>query len=115
MKNHSIQKPECPNPAGFALVVTLTLLVLLSVIAVGLLSLSAVTLRSGSRSQARAEAQANARMALILAVGELQKQLGPDQRISAAGAITAPSGVSHPHLTGVWDSWIAGLGKSLLT
>jgi len=108
MKNHSIQKPECPNPAGFALVVTLTLLVLLSVIAVGLLSLSAVTLRSGSRSQARAEAQANARMALILAVGELQKQLGPDQRISAAGAITAPSGVSHPHLTGVWDSWIAG-------
>jgi type II secretory pathway pseudopilin PulG len=108
MNNNYILSTERSIEGGFALVATLALLILLSVIAVALLSLSAISLRSGSRSQARIEAQANARMALILAVGELQKQLGPDQRISAPGAITAPSGVRHSHYTGVWDSWIAG-------
>jgi hypothetical protein len=93
---------------GFALVVTISLLVLLAVIALGFLSLSAITLRSGSQEQAQMEARANARLALTIAIGELQKQLGPDQRISANGAITGSSGVLHPHLTGVWDSWVAG-------
>ena len=93
---------------GFALVVTVSLLVLLSVIALGLLSLSVITLRSGTREQAQMEARANARLALQIAIGELQKQLGPDQRISANGAILSPNSVSHPHWTGVWDSWIAG-------
>jgi hypothetical protein len=82
--------------------------VLLSVIALGFLSLSAVTLRSSTQDQALAEARANARLALQIAIGELQKQLGPDQRISANGAILSQSAVSHPHWTGVWDSWIAG-------
>jgi len=97
-----------PQPAGFALVVTLSLMVLLTIIGLGLLSLSAITLRSGSQNQARMEAQGNARLALQIAIGELQKELGPDQRISANGSIIASSGVVHPHLTGVWDSWIAG-------
>ena len=93
---------------GFALVVTLALMILLSILAVGLLSLSAVTLRSSGQGAAQAEARANARMALMIAIGELQKQLGPDQRISANGALLAESGVKHPHWTGAWDSWIAG-------
>ncbi len=96
------------DPDGFALVVTVSLLILLTVIAMGLLGLSAIALRSGSREQARMEAQANARLALAIAIGELQNQLGPDQRISANGAIVSTSGGRHPHLTGAWDSWIAG-------
>ncbi|MFU8893643.1 MAG: hypothetical protein ACNA8L_08445 [Luteolibacter sp.] len=95
-------------PKGFALVVSLTMMILLTIIATGLLSLSAVSLRSAAQGSAHAQAQANARMALMIAIGELQKQMGPDQRISANGAIFAQSGVSHPHMTGVWDSWIAG-------
>lgn len=100
---------------GFALVVTISMLVLLSVIAMGLLSLSAISLRSDSRNQAHAEARANARLALMIAIGELQKQMGSDQRISAKAAIldTDPEtieieGVSNPHWVGAWDSWIAG-------
>ncbi len=99
---------EKNSAKGFALVVTVSLLVLLSVIALGFLSLSAVTLRSGSQDQALMDARANARMALQIAIGELQKQLGPDQRISANGAITSTTTVANPHWTGVWDSWIAG-------
>ena len=93
---------------GFALVATLSLMILLVVLAVGLLSLSAVTLRNSGHTNAQAEARANARLALMIAIGELQKQLGPDQRISANGAILSDSTVRHPMWTGAWDSWIAG-------
>lgn len=93
---------------GFTLVLTLSLMVLLIMIAVGLLSLSAVSLRVSSQTAAQSEARANARLALMLAIGELQKAMGPDQRVSASGAIVADSSVKHPHWTGVWDSWRAG-------
>ena len=100
---------------GFSLVATVAVLALLAVIAIGLLSLSSVTLRSTGALDAQSEAQANARLALMLAVGELQRQMGPDQRISASASILDTSsgsadaeGVTHPYWTGVWDAWSAG-------
>ena len=91
---------------GFALVVTLSLMILLTVIAVGLLTLSSISLRSSTSQGAQATARANARMALILAIGELQKQAGPDQRVTAEAAILGKNStnVAQPHWTGVWDS-----------
>ena len=92
---------------GFALVVTLTLLVILTVVAVGMLGLSTVSLRSNSQGESMATARANARMAMMLALGELQKELGPDQRISAPGSqLLEENDVTGPkHWTGVYDSW----------
>jgi type II secretory pathway pseudopilin PulG len=85
---------------GFALVVTLSLMILLTVIAVGLLSLASISLRSSSQGSALATARANARMALMLAIGELQKQAGPDQRVSGnASLVEAPQ---NPNWTGIW-------------
>lgn len=57
-------------------------MILLTVIAVGLLSLSAISLRSSSNANAQMTARANARMAMMIAIGELQKQTGPDQRVT---------------------------------
>ena len=57
-------------------------MILLTIIAVGLLSLSAVSLRSSSQSTAYAEARANARLALMIAIGELQRQTGLDTRVT---------------------------------
>ncbi len=87
---------------GFALVVTLSLMILLTVVAVGLLGISAVSLRSTSQGVARSEAQSNARLALMLAIGELQKQAGADTRITASADILKSD---NPPLTGVWKSW----------
>ena len=89
---------------GFALVITLSLMVLLTVIAVGLLSLAAISLNTATQGQAMATARSNARLALMLAIGDLQKSLGPDRAISAPSGVLAAS-PAKPNAIGVWESW----------
>jgi hypothetical protein len=93
------------RPRGFALVVTLSLMILLTLIAVGLLSLSSVALRTSSRGQAMSTARANARTALMLALGELQKQAGQDTRVTARADILPTVPDEYPPVLGVWRSW----------
>jgi Tfp pilus assembly protein PilX len=88
---------------GFTLVVTLALMILLTVIAVGLLTLSSVSLRSSTAQSAQATARANARMAMMLAIGELQKMTGPDQRITLTSSLQTSSEPANPCWTGATD------------
>jgi hypothetical protein len=111
-KNHPMKQNKHHQEAGFALIATILLMVLLAIITVGTLSLSVVTLRSSTQDSAQARARANAKMALMIAIGELQKQMGPDQRISANSAILDESTVTHSHWLGVWNSWKAGTGEA---
>ncbi|MGB1128674.1 MAG: hypothetical protein ACPG4K_01390 [Haloferula sp.] len=92
--------------------VTISLMVLLSLLAVGLLSLSSISLRSGSNVSAMAEARANARLALNIAIGELQKEMGPDMRISAESAMfdadestEGIDGLAQSRWMASYDSW----------
>ncbi|MCW1886678.1 pilus assembly PilX N-terminal domain-containing protein [Luteolibacter flavescens] len=89
--------------SGFALVTTLVMMMLITIIAVGTISLSAVSLRSSTRGDAMAEAKANARLALGLAIAQLQKHTGPDRRVTAPAAILDPGdAVANERWCGVW-------------
>jgi hypothetical protein len=58
-------------------------MILLTVTAVGLLTLSSISLRQTNLTAATQAARNNARMALIMAIGELQRHAGADQRVTA--------------------------------
>jgi hypothetical protein len=111
-----------PRNHGFALVATVSMMVLMTLIAIGMLSLSTIEQRSsgGGSNEADRTARANARMALMIALGELQKAAGPDQRVTATASIigsvdnkyTNPDGDSpapeaangRKHWVGIWDT-----------
>ena len=102
----------CPRSRGFALVATLALMILLSVLAIGMLSLSSVSLRNSSRGDSMSDAKANARLALMVAIGELQKEMGPDMRVSAESAILdtneqteAIDGLAQSRWLASYNSW----------
>ncbi len=92
---------------GFALIVTLSLMMLLCVIILSFLSLSSGSLRESSSSMATNNARANARLSLQLAIGQLQSLAGPDTRITAPRVpenLTDPLDSVTPAM-GVWRSW----------
>lgn len=100
---------------GFALIATVLVLLLMTVIAVAFMSISAVTVRTSRIDWAQEEARANARLGLMVAIGELQRDLGPDQRIAITGAImdsqpdtSTIEGVQNPHWTGFVSSIFEG-------
>jgi Tfp pilus assembly protein PilX len=68
---------------GFALLITVTLLAFLVLLLVSLASLTRVETQVAANNQQLAQARQNALMALNLAIGQLQKYTGPDQRITA--------------------------------
>lgn len=90
------------SQAGFALVVTLSLMILLTIIAVGLLTLSSVSLRSSAQGESIAIAKNNARLAMMLALGDLQRYTGSDTRVTAKADLQNPA---NPPILGAWKSW----------
>lgn len=68
---------------GFALLITITLLAFLVLLLVSLAALTRVETQVASNNQQLAQARQNALMALNIAIGQLQKYAGPDQRVTA--------------------------------
>jgi len=100
---------------GFALIATISVLLLLTLVAVAFLSLSALTLKTSRFEWAQEEARANARLGLMIAIGELQRDLGPDQRIAVSASLLDSNpdtirieGVANPNWTGVISSVFEG-------
>lgn len=87
---------------GFALVITLLLMIFLGLLCVGMLSLSSISLRSSVQNSDISKARANARLALMMAIGELQRYTGADTRVTAPADLADPSA---PPVFGAWKSW----------
>ena len=107
MKVQSIQK----SMKGFALIATISVLLLLTLVAVAFLSLASLTVRTSRSEWAQEEARSNARLGLMIAIGELQRDLGPDQRIAVSASILdsnpdtlAIDGVTNQQWTAVMSS-----------
>ena len=104
MRNNTTFRTE--RSRGFALVATVSMMVLLSMVALAMLSLASLEQRSsgGAVSAGDRAARANARLALMMAIGELQRAMGPDQRVSAEGGLTGTAGYGKSHWVGAWSS-----------
>ncbi|HSH96627.1 MAG TPA: hypothetical protein VK968_20935, partial [Roseimicrobium sp.] len=118
---------------GFALLITITLLAFLVLLLVSLASLTRVETQVASNGQQLAQARQNALMALNIALGQLQKYTGPDQRVTAradlktnyaGGPLATDAESSTPYVdfwktrsrswTGVWGNTATSIGYSLL-
>ena len=90
------------NAGGFALVATLLMIVLLVGIVLAVVSIATVELRKTDATLHEERARAHARLALTLAIGQLQLAMGPDTRVSASSSLVTSHGPKH--WTGVWDT-----------
>jgi len=82
------------------------MMVLLTIIGLGMLSLSTISLRDAGAGKDMANARANARIALLMAIGDVQKQAGSDIRVTAESSLLETPGstatITNRHWTGVW-------------
>lgn len=80
-------------------------MLLMAMIAVGLLSLSTTVLRTAGSDRDQQLARANARLALSIAIGELQTLLGPDERVCAPSSLYEDDGpIAQPNWVAVWST-----------
>lgn len=111
MKVKKVIFPTKPHPKkhGFAIIATMTLMILLATVAVGLMALASSQSRIAMQSMLTAAARQQALVGLDAAIGQLQTELGPDQRVSANSGILATSTGSNvpnaAYILGVWNSW----------
>ena len=86
---------------GFALVLVLSITALVVLTVMALVGLSLQQTRLARAEKDLEVARANARLAVDLAIDQLQRRLGPDQRVSAPAALLRPDGST----VGERDAW----------
>ena len=92
--------------SGFALVIALSLMAFVLLLLLSITTLVQVEAQSSQIQMHQMEAEQSALLGLQIALGELQKTAGPDQRVTAtAGLVNGATPVeSTQHYTGVWNS-----------
>jgi hypothetical protein len=88
---------------GFALIVALSLMAFMLTLSVSMALLLHVETRAGSTAHAKLRAKEAARLALMMALGDLQQHAGPDQRVTARAGITGIKD-NKRYWTGIWDT-----------
>ncbi|MCX6951200.1 MAG: hypothetical protein NTV51_03310, partial [Verrucomicrobia bacterium] len=89
---------------GFALLITITLLAFLVILLVGLATYTRIETAIAGNTQRQTQARQNALYAVNLAVAQLQKHAGPDNRVTATAAAVTGADPQKVRYTGVWDT-----------
>ena len=98
---------------GFALVATVSVMVLMVLLTLAMVSLSNLELKNTQNHRHEGVARANARIALMQAIGELQKHAGPDQRVTARAAILESAiTTENRNWLGVWRTTVEANGRA---
>lgn len=98
-------KQQSKSDQGFALIATILVMSMLMLLSVSMLTMSSVSTRNSVVTSHQQVAQANARMALMLALGDIQKYAGADRRVTAPASILSDTvNVHKRNWTTVWDT-----------
>lgn len=103
-------KPICnayvkaDNRHGFALIVSLLLMSFIMLLMISLSTMTQVEISGTKIAKSENVARQNALLGLQVALGELQRSAGPDQRVTARANIVYGNNSLHPYWTGVWIS-----------
>ncbi|MEX2607202.1 MAG: hypothetical protein WD708_07630 [Kiritimatiellia bacterium] len=101
-RREPVRHPDL-SKKGSALLLTLLVVSLLLVIVLAFTVYVRLQFREVTEYQNLQVARKNAVLGLELALGELQRHAGPDQRATATAALTGPNAeANHPHWVGVW-------------
>ena len=79
--------PASSKRRGFAIVMALSLLSIVFLLVISLVNLVGTDLSLADSRKEKVLAQAHARMGMMVAIGEIQKHLGPDTRVSTTADI----------------------------
>ena len=103
---HALKSTDHKRKSGFALVVALSLMAFVLMLILSMSLLVQVETTNASRGLDQLRAKEAARLALMMAIGDLQKHAGPDQRVTARAEILGDSNVlpETKNWTGVWDT-----------
>ena len=107
LKSSSFSSALKARAGGFALLITITLLSFVVLLLVGLATYTRIETAISGNTQKQAQARQNALLALDVALGQLQKHAGPDQRVTATAA-SFGGGTGTNRYTGVWDATTTG-------
>ncbi|MEC8650256.1 MAG: hypothetical protein VXX82_04950, partial [Verrucomicrobiota bacterium] len=98
-KEHSVARNE-----GFAIVIALSLMSFVLLMLVTLTALARVESQAAQIHQKKLLAKENARLGLMIALGNLQRYAGPDQRVTANAEIDLAHTPSSKFWSGIWVS-----------
>lgn len=94
--------PADRSSDGFALVIALSLMSFVLLLLLSITTLVRVETQSALISSTQIEAEQNALLGLGVALGELQKAVGPDRRVSARSEILSET-PSYPRVLGIYN------------
>lgn len=103
--------PRANRQSGFAVLIALSLMSFVLVIVLSLVIMATVETANATGAKDRLLARENARLGMMVALGDLQKYAGPDQRVTARAEIEPGAADDAEMWTGVWDTSNTGADR----